>query len=141
MTDKDRSLDDLEALLAGGDDETKQETISELRRSGVDTTQFFSRIRQVVQNGYSKQLRSLAEREMKETFAARAAFFGQLKDMTRDKMLAIFGELQQGAFGAGYQQAALARCRNREASELSDEELRSWLEDIGDILGDPSNET
>jgi hypothetical protein len=35
-----------------------------------------------------------------------------------------------GVFGVKLQQAAMARCRNHQGKDLSEEELRSWLEDI-----------
>ena len=52
-------------------------------------------------------------------------------------MLSFFEKLRSGAYGSHYQEAAVARCRNKDATELSGEELRSWLEDIGDTLGEP----
>ena len=81
-------------------------------------------------------LRRAAEQEQASRTSA-PGFLGQLTTMSRDAMLAVFERVANGDFGTKYSTAALARCRNKDASGLTDEELRSWLEDIGDVLGEP----
>ena len=76
-----------------------------------------------------------------EAAARRASsnpdFLTNIATMPRDTMLACFEQIRSGVFGDAYRSIALARCRNKEAAELTDEELRSWLADIGDIFGEP----
>jgi hypothetical protein len=139
MKNNDRRLEDLEDLLAANEEQSKAETVTELRSQGIDTTEFFSRIKKIVQTGYSAQLRASAQREQ-NTMRVRPDFLREIAAMSREAMLAVFSQLQTGTHGPQYQEAALARCRNKDASQLSDEELRSWLEDIGDILGGDSDE-
>jgi hypothetical protein len=139
MNYKGKRLEDLEDFLASNEEQTKAETIAELRSQGLDTAQFFSRIKKIVQTSYSEQLRVTAQSEQ-DRIRVQPGILPQLATMSRDAMLSIFAQLQDGSYGPQYQQAALARCRNKDASLLSDEELRSWLEDIGDILGSSSDE-
>jgi hypothetical protein len=139
MNTPDKRLVKLENLLASNEEQPKTETIAELRSVGIDTAQFFSRIKKLVQVGYTDQLRAAAQQQQ-EKERALPHFLDQLAAMSREAMLAVFAQLQGGAFGTQYQEAALARCRNKDTSLLSDEELRSWLEDIGDILGSSPDE-
>lgn len=129
------SFDDLEEFLID-DSLSKMDTAKELRRLGVNTDELFDRANRIVREGYSSQLRIASEKEQ----ASRASvpeFLAQLASMSRDAMLAVFERVAEGGYGLEYRMAALARCRNKDASGLTDEELRSWLEDIGDVLGEP----
>lgn len=139
MSTPDKRLAKLEDLLSSNEHQAKTETIAELRSLGIDTAQFFSRINKFVQVGYTEQLRAAAQLQQ-ENERTLPHFLDQLAAMSREAMLAVFAKLQGGAFGPQYREAALARCRNKDASLLSDEELRSWLEDIGDILGSSPDE-
>jgi hypothetical protein len=129
------TLEELEALLVSCD-APKEEVVRSLRRQGLDTDAFFSRIKQVVQTGYADLLRRAAEQERAES-ASIPDFLAQLKAMSREAMLELFRRLSAGEFGTVYRDAALARCRNKGADELSNDELRSWLEDVGEALGEP----
>lgn len=80
----------------------------------------------------------LAARE-REQSNSRPAFLGTIATMSRQAMLDCFKKLRRGDFGDKYRDLALARCRNKDASELTDEELRSWLEDVGQVLGEPDS--
>jgi hypothetical protein len=135
MSQPDKRLSELEEFLADTSGESTAETRRFLRSQGVDTTKFFRRVQQTVEEGYSEQLRALATLEQERKTAA--SYLGQLAGMPREAMLAFFDNLRKGELGGRNQEAALARCRNKDASELSDDELRSWLEDIGETLGDP----
>lgn len=134
MSQNAKRLDDLENFLISNEEQSKSETAAELRSQGVDTERFFNKIHAIVQAGYCQQLRVIAQREQ-AALKAQPPFLENLATMTREAMLAIFSQLRDGAFGSDYQEAALARCRNKDASSLSDGELRSWLEDVGDIFG------
>ena len=136
MTDRDKRFDDFEAFLTADEGQSKEDAIAELRAHGVDTEAFLAKARRVVQEGYRRQLKTVAQSEQ-ATQAAAPGFLANLKSMPRAAMQAVFARVREGEFGIQYRELALARCRNKDASELSDEELRSWLEDVGDILGEP----
>lgn len=129
------SMADLDAFMT---DEalSKVDAIKSLKSAGVDTNSFFDKIDQIVQKGYTDQLRKVAEHE-RSSESVRPSFLVDLAQMPRQKMLAIFADVSSGRFGTQYRESALARCRNKNANDLTDEELRSWLEDIGEILGEP----
>lgn len=135
MKQHNPTIDDLEAFLID-DSLSKKDVTKELRLQGVDTEAFFDRVKRIVREGYSAQLRLAAEQEQSSRSTA-PGFLAQLATMSREAMLAMFERVANGEFGAEYRSAALARCRNKDASGLTDEELRSWLEDIGDVLGEP----
>lgn len=136
MKQEKPNLNDLEAFLTD-DSLSKKDAVKELRMQRVDTEALFDRVQRIVREGYSTQLRLAAEQEQASRESA-PGFLAQLATMSRDAMLAVFEKVANGEFGSEYQTAALARCRNKDASGLTDEELRSWLEDIGDVLGEPS---
>lgn len=135
MNKPDKRLESLEDFLADTEGEPQAETLRELRAQGVDTKQFFQRVQKTVDEGYSRQLRELAAREQQRQ--TTPSFLDSLSEMGRAAMLDCFERIRSGALGGRYQQAAVARFRNKDASELTDEELRSWLEDIGETLGEP----
>ncbi len=136
MKHKKPNLNDLEAFLTD-ESQSKADTVKDLRSMGVDTKTLFARVESIVQQSYSEQLRLIAEREQAERRNV-PGFLMNLANMTRDNMLALFEQVSDGSFGPEYKSAALARCRNKDASALTDEELRSWLEDIGSVLGEPN---
>lgn len=129
------TLEELEALLISCE-LPKEEVVRSLRRQGLDTEAFFSRIKEVVRTGYAEQLRRAAEQERAER-ASAPGFLAQLTTMSREAMLEIFRRVSDGEFGGVYREAALARCRNKGPDELTNDELRSWLEDVGEVLGEP----
>jgi hypothetical protein len=135
--DKDnKRIEDLEAFLTDNEQQSKADAIKNLRAQGIDTNAFFNQVHKVVQGGYSKQLRAIAASEQSASSRARD-FIEKLQGMPRDAMLAIFRRIQQGEFGPESRELAIARCRNKDASALSDEELQSWLEDAAEILDEP----
>lgn len=134
MNEPNKRLDALESFLSENEAESKGETRSELRRQGVEVDEFLDRVKKVVQKGYQERLREIAATESESHLPG---FLQNLKAMSRDAMLDVFRRLQRGEFGGEYQQLALARCRNKDAQDTTDEELRSWLDDIGEVLGEP----
>lgn len=131
---KEKSLDDLDLFLAGSSEETLEDVQKDLRSQGVNLPEFIKQIHATVQNGYSEQLKAIAETERD---SQPVTILEQLKKMSRAAMLSLFEELRSGAYGENYQELAVARCRDKDATELSDAELRSWLEDISATLGSP----
>lgn len=137
MNDKMKRIDHLESVLSNNESQSKAETLAELRAQGIDTDNFIVRVKRVVQEQYTKALRDLATTESANS---PPTFLAGIAKLSRDAMLDLFGRLQRGEFGNEYRQMTLARCRNKDASQLSDDELRSWLQDIGDILGEPDRD-
>jgi hypothetical protein len=135
MKQENPNLDNLEAFLID-DSLSKKDAVKELRLQGVNTEALFDRVQRIVRDGYSTQLRLAAEQEQASR-ASAPGFLANLPTMSRDAMRAVFERVASGDFGPEYRTAALARCRNKDASGLTDEELRSWLEDISDMLGEP----
>jgi len=130
-------LNGLEAFLANTEGESKSEDLADLRKSGVDVGSFLARVEATVQQGYSQQLRALAEKQRTHDRSG-PTFLDGLASMSRQAMLECFERLRNGEFGDRYRDLALARCRNKDASELTDDELRSWLDDAGQVLGEPN---
>ena len=131
--DAENELAKFEAFLADPDNQTKEETLAELASHGVRTEEFLKSVQMVVREGYSKRLKETAESEQAAAAAKRRNLFGDIKSKTRDELLAIFAGLSAGDYGQGFCEAARARCRNKEAGQLTDDELRTWLEDVSDM--------
>jgi hypothetical protein len=131
-----KRLEDLEAMFVDNEHQSKAEALLELQSHAVDAEQFLGRVKRTVQDGYRRQLRLLAVQQQAAQSTA-PSFLAGTAGMSRAVMLEVFEKIRSGGFGAEYREAALARCRNKDATELTDEELRSWLEDVGGMIGDP----
>jgi hypothetical protein len=136
MNEERGKLNGLEAFLANCDEESQADDLADLRKMGVNVDAFMKRVDATVQAGYAEQLRQLAASQREQSSSA-PGFLANLKTMTRAAMLDAFEGLRRGDLGERYRGLALARCRNKDVSELSDDELRSWLEDVGQVLGEP----
>jgi hypothetical protein len=134
MTNKEPNFDDLDDFMTE-EILDKVDAIKFLKAFGVDTNSFFEAVDKTVQRGHSHQLRQLAEEE-KAASSQGSKFLIQLAGMSRQAMLGMFERVSQGKFGKEYQELALVRCRNKKPTDFSDEELRTWLEDICEILGE-----
>jgi hypothetical protein len=135
MKPKNTPLEKLEQALASHDNETKEQTIANLRAKGINTDALIAKVRATVQKGYSTKLKEIAEREKSQT-SQKPNRFGNLATLTREAMLQLVEQLRSGARGAGFQQAVVARCRNKQPTELTEDELRTWLEDLGELPDD-----
>lgn len=135
MKPKETPLEKFEQALASHDNETKEQTITNLRAKGINTDALIAKVRATVQKGYSTKLKEIAERE-KAQASQKPNRFENLATLTREAMLQLVEQLRSGAMGAGFQQAVVARCRNKQPTELTEEELRSWLEDLGELPDD-----
>jgi hypothetical protein len=131
--DAENKLAKFEAFLADTDNQTKEETLAELASHGVRTEEFLKEVQMVVREGYSKRLKQIAEQERAEACSEKPKVFGEIMSLPREAMLLLIQKLKAGEFGPELQQATGARWRNKEADHVTDEELRSWLEDIADM--------
>ena len=116
-------------------DQSKADAVKELESHGVDVPDFLSRIERTVQSAYMSQLGNIASKEQAE-IKKPASFLENVAEMTKDQILALVDQIRSGAFGPDYRSLAVARCRNNDPNEMSVEELRSWLEDLNDTLGE-----
>ena len=135
MKSKNTPLEKLEQALGGHGNETKDQTIANLKAKGINTDALIAKIRATVQKGYSTKLKAMAEREQRET-SKQPNRFGNLAILTREAMLQLVERLRSGAMGTGFQQAIVARCRNKQPTVLTEDELRTWLEDLGELPDD-----
>lgn len=133
MNNRDR-LSDLEEILAEIEGQSTDEIAADLRKAGIDTDAFLMRANKVMQEQYRKHLHELAEEEQ---HIARVvpSLFADVASMDREELLMSFATLQNGSMGDAYKEAALAHFRNKDTAELSDDDLRSWLQDIAEISG------
>lgn len=120
----------LDALLADDADMSVAELRAEVAAQGVDVDEYLARFSKTVRQGYQRSVRLAAEAAATKANAAKTTVFGDLARKSTADLLAIRDQVLNGVFGAVLQHAAIARCRNHNGQELSEEELRSWLEDI-----------
>jgi len=125
-----KALENLDLFLADTEGQTPEEVAKELKDQGVDVEKFLTNIKGVVRKGYQGQLKAAAAAERQSTVRYRRGRFGDLATKTKKELLSIIAEVQAGIFGTALGQAAVARFRNRDNTTLSEEDLRSWLEDL-----------
>ena len=133
MSDKKKTV---HHFLFDTSNQTKHEAREELEAHGVDVAGFFAKIERTVQSAYMEQLGRIAAQEQAET-KKQATFLEHLAELNKDQILALVKQIRSGVFGLQYKSLAVARCRNNDPAEMSVEELRSWLEDLSDMLGEP----
>src|ERR1017187_2737902 len=125
----DKAFEHLSDFLADPEGEGREDIISQLKSEGVDVDKFLQEIHTVVRKANQEKMRARAERERNATRTDPTALFGELLRMPREELLILVGKVQSGAFGLSLQQLAAARARNQSGGTLSDEDLRSWLQD------------
>jgi len=133
MTPNNEDLNRLEQFLAATEHQTKEEALAEMASQGVDVPAFKARVADVVRKGYQQQVKLAVQAARANASKKTNRRFGDLPSKPLAELIAIFERIRIGEFGAGCQQAALARCRNLQDSPPSETELRSWLEDISTI--------
>lgn len=130
MPPNNDELSRLEEFLANTENQTKAEAMAELAARGVSPASFKSRVSELVRKGYQQQVKLAAQGARQDALLKTTRRFGDLLGKPLVELKAIFERIRAGEFGAGCQQAALARCRNLQNDNPSEAELRSWLEDI-----------
>jgi len=101
----------------------------ELEVQGGDATGFLTKLRQVTRTAFQQSV-LISALESNELVRVKAGIFGNLKLMSREELFIIKEKIIEGVFGSELQGFAAARCRNHNNGKFSDEELRSWLEDV-----------
>jgi hypothetical protein len=105
-------------------------SVAELRKKladeGVDVDRFLKRADEAFRKGLQEGVKQQVAQAKVRATSRRGTLFGNLGDKGRAALLALYEAATAGQYGA----EALARCRNKNADAMTDEELRSWLEDI-----------
>lgn len=133
MTPNNENLTQLEQFLASTEHQSKQEALAELASQGVDLVAFKKRVSDIVRKGYQQEVKLAAQVARADASKRTTRRFGDLLGKSLSELTEIFEKIRAGQFGVGFQQAALARCRNLKDSPPTEAELRSWLEDISAI--------
>lgn len=118
----------LEASLLDTSGESPADLRKELETSGVDVTNFLSRLNGVVRKGYQHQMRLQNEAASQQANATIGSLFGDLSALAGEHLRRLIAQVLSGGFGQVAQ--AAARCRNYQGAELSEEDIRSWLRDV-----------
>jgi len=126
--DYKKAVRNMEALLTEDTHLSVGDLRKELADDGVDVDAFLTRFEGVVRKGIQHQMKKLAEQEQAKLSLKQ--IFGDLRKKSKIELEQLFENVRQGLFGEHLKQAAGARCRNKTGSEVSETELRSWLEDI-----------
>jgi len=124
-----KEIEKLDLFLADTEGESTEAVVEELRKEGSDIEKYLSEIDSIVRKGYQEALKQIAATERAEVVRQRESRFAGLVT-TKDQMLRLIIRIQNGEFGVNLQQRAIARCRNQDQLQVSEEDLRSWLEDI-----------
>lgn len=103
-----------------------EELRKKLGDEGVNVNQFLTRADESFRKGLQQGVKAQATQAKARAAVLKGSMFGQLAGKVRSELLALHQAAQMGQYGA----ATRARCRNKNADEMTDDELRSWLEDI-----------
>jgi hypothetical protein len=119
-------LKNLDKLLLDDVGETPAEVRRRLEQEGVNVKELVARVKAAAGEAYRQQLAAEAKREEVESSRVKGRVFGNLVGVGREKLL----ELVEAAAGGAFGPVAMARCRNQKPGDLSEEDLRTLLEDI-----------
>lgn len=97
-----------------------------LSDEGVDVKKFLSGADEAFRKGLQRGMKAKAAHAKARSAVLKGSVFGDLGGKLRADLLALCQAASAGQYGT----AIRARCRNKNAEALTDEELRSWLEDI-----------
>ena len=125
-----KSLRALDALLADDADMSVTELRAEIAAQEVNVDEFVARFAKTVRQGYQARIRLAADASSAKARATKMTLFGDLARKTKAQLIEIREKVMNGEYGAVLQRTAGARCRNHQGEEVSEDELRSWLEDI-----------
>jgi len=98
----------------------------EISHKGVDVKQFLAGVDEAFRRGLQRGMKVKAAHAKARSAVLKGSVFGDLAGKMRADLLALCQAASAGQYGT----AIRARCRNKNAEALTDEELRSWLEDI-----------
>lgn len=129
-----KAMENLNLFLADTEGQSTEAVAEELKAQGTDVAKFLNDVNALVRRGYQGSLREIAASERAEAAQKTKNRFAGLVG-TKEQMLLMIARLQNGEFGLHLKERAAARCRNQDPSKLTEEDLRSWLEDIDALEG------
>lgn len=97
-----------------------------LSEEGVDVKRFLAGADEAFRKGLQRGMKAKAAQAKARSAVLKGSLFGDLGGKVRAELLALCQAASLGQYGAPIR----ARCRNKNAEAMTDEELRSWLEDI-----------
>ncbi len=121
-----KMLKDLDKVLFNDAGETPAEIRQRLEAEGADVNGLVARVKDALGAAYRQRLIAEAKKAQAEASKSKGKVFGDLVGISRQKLL----EFLQAAASGQYGEAIMARCRNQNPEGLSDEDLRTLLEDI-----------
>ena len=121
-----KMLKNLDKVLLDDAGETPAEVRQRLEAEGVDVKGLVTRVKAAAGEAYRQRLAAEARQAQIEAGKSKGKVFGNLIGLGREKLL----ELIQAAASGNYGPVATARCRNQKPEGLSEEDLRTLLEDI-----------
>lgn len=116
----------LDKLLFEDYGEKPEEVRRRLESEGVDVKGLIARIKAAAGEAYRESLIEEAAKEESRRKELRGSVFGNLAGLGRDKLLELIRAAEAGRYGS----AIIARCRNQKVENLSETDLRTFLEDI-----------
>jgi hypothetical protein len=116
----------LDKVLFDDVGETPAEVRRRLEEEGVDVESLVARVKAAAGAAYREMLIEGAKREQSQRLKSKGRIFGNLVGLGRDKLLELIDAAARGRFGV----EVMARCRNQDAERLSEDDLRTLLEDI-----------
>jgi hypothetical protein len=119
-------LKNLDKVLFDDAGETPAEVRQRLEAEGVDVKGLVARVKAAAGEAYRQRLAAEAKQLQVEANRSKGKVFGNLVGLGREKWLELIRAAANGRYGP----VATARCRNQKPEELSDEDLRTLLEDI-----------
>jgi hypothetical protein len=116
----------LDKVLFDDVGETPAEVRQRLKEEGVDVESLVARVKAAAGAAYREMLIEEAKGEQSQRLKSKGRIFGNLVELGRDKLLELIDAAARGRFGV----EVMARCRNQDAERLSEDDLRTLLEDI-----------
>ncbi|MGO8927142.1 MAG: hypothetical protein ACLQU3_09665 [Limisphaerales bacterium] len=101
-----------------------------LTDDGVDVDQFLKGVDEAFRRGLQEGVRQKAAQAKAQATVLKGSLLGDLAGKSREALL----ELCHAATGGQYGAEVMARCRNKNAEGMTDDELRSWMEDIERLI-------
>jgi hypothetical protein len=116
----------LEEAILDNSHMSMAELQKEVSDKGVDVKRFLAGADEAFRKGLQGGMKAKAAHAKARSAVLKGSVFGNLAGKVRADLLVLCQAASAGQYGT----AIRARCRNKNAEALTDEELRSWLEDI-----------
>jgi hypothetical protein len=123
-------LKNLDRLLFEDAGETSGDVRRRLESEGVDVKGLIDRVTSAAGAAYREALVDQAKEEETRRRQSRGSVFGHLAQLSREKLLELIRAAEAGEYGG----AIMARCRNQKVQDLSETDLRTFLEDLESTL-------